>query len=87
MGRLQSATDTSDEALEVQLACLRRLSPQERVQKTCTMSRRVRNLAMDAIRRRHPGLGDVEVRLMFLELTYGKALADEIRQYCAERAS
>lgn len=79
-------TDTSQEALEVQLACWRRMSPGERIEKTCAMSRRVRNMAMDAIRRRHPELADAEVRLMFIELTYGKALADDIRQCFAERA-
>jgi hypothetical protein len=43
-------------------------------------------MAMDAIRRRHPEFGDGEVRLLFIELTYGKPLADEIRRYCSERA-
>ena len=41
---------------------------------------------MDAIRRRHPELGDAEVGLMFIELTYGKSLADDIRRWRAERA-
>ena len=87
MAKLQSTADTSKEALEVQLACLRHMSSRERIRQTCAMSRRVRNMAMDAIRRRHPDLGDAEVRLMFIELTYGKSLADDIRRWSAERAS
>ena len=78
-------TDTSEDALEVQLACLRRMSPQERVRKTCAMSRRVRDMAMDAIRRRHPEWDDTQVRLMFIELTYGKSLADDLRSTLAGR--
>lgn len=80
MNQLPYAIDTSREALEVQLDCLRRLTPHERIRKTCAMSRRVRNMAMDAIRRRHPEMDDMEVRLRFIELTHGKSLADDIRQ-------
>ena len=78
-------TDTSEDALQVQLACLRRMSPQERIRTTCAMSRRVRDMAMNAIRRRHPDWDDSQVRLMFFELTYGKALADDIRKACSGR--
>lgn len=79
-------TDTSPEALEVQLACLRKMCPQERIRRTCAMSRRVRKMAFDAIRRRHPELGEEEVQLRFVELTYGKLLADDIRRWKAERS-
>ena len=69
------------------LACLRQMSPGERIRQTLAMSRRLRNMAMDAIRRRHPDWGDAEVGLMFIELNYGKSLADDIRRRRAERAS
>jgi len=78
-------TDTSTEALEVQLACLRRMSPQERIRKMCAMSRQVRKMAFDAIRRRHPGLCEREVQLKFIELTYGKSLADNVRRWMQEQ--
>ncbi len=84
MSELRYTTDTSAAALEVQLDCLRRMSPRERIRKTCAMSRRLRNMAIDAIRRRHPELADAEVRLRFIELTYGKTLADGIRQNRSE---
>ena len=87
MAKLAYTADTSKDALEVQLACLRRMSSRERIRQTLGMSRRVRDMAMDAIRRRHPDWGDAEVRLMFIELTYGKSLADDIRRWSAERAS
>lgn len=72
-------TDTSSDALEVQLEGLRRMSPQQRIAKMCSLSQRVRNMAFDAIRRRHPKLDEEGVRLLFIELTYGKSIADDVR--------
>ncbi len=40
---------------------------------------------MDAIRRRHPEWSDVQVRLKFIELTYGKVLGEAVRQHLQER--
>lgn len=74
-------SDTSPEALAVLLECLRQMSPQERIRKSCAMSRRVRKMAFDAIRRRHPGLDEIEVQLLFIELTYGTPLANEVRRW------
>jgi len=76
-----NATDTSPDALAVQLDGLRRMTPQQRIAKMCAMSRLVRNMAFDAIRRRHPELDDEGVRLLFIELTYGKTLADDVRRW------
>ena len=78
-------TDTSDEALAVQLEGLRRMSPTERVNKMCKLSASLRRMAKDAIRRRHPEFDESEVRLKFIELTYGKELADSVRNYLRER--
>ncbi len=86
MTRRTYTTDTSEEAQEIQLACLRRMSPQERIRQTCQMSRRVRDMAFDAIRRRHPELDEAEVRLAFIELAFGQHLADEVRRWSAERS-
>ena len=80
-------TDTSDEAARIQLDGLRRMTPQRRIAKTCEMSQRVRKMAFDAIRRRHPDDSSSEIRLKFLELTYGKQLADDVRHWQREMAS
>ncbi len=77
-------TDTSPDAAAIHLECFRQMSPQERIRKTCAMSRRVKNMALDAIRRQHPNLSDGDVQLMFIELTYGKALADAVRSWQQE---
>lgn len=81
MNRPVNTSDTSPDALEVQLDGLRRMSPQQRITKMCALSRRVKNMAFAAIRRRHPDLDEEEVRLRFIELTYGQPLADEVRRW------
>ena len=73
-------TDTTQDALDVQLDGLRRMTPQQRISKMCSLSRHVKKMAFDAIRRRHPDLDEQEVRLLFIELTYGKSLADGVRR-------
>lgn len=77
-------TDTALEALAVQLECLRRMSRQERIRKMCAMSRQVRIMAFDTIRRRHPSLDESEVQLLFIELTYGQPLADDVGRWKTE---
>ena len=78
-------TDTSPEALEVQLECLRRMTPPQRIRQVCAMSRRVKRMAFEAIRRRHPQLADDEVQLLFIEIAYGTGLSDQVRRWKAEQ--
>jgi hypothetical protein len=78
-------TDTSDEAAAVQLEGMRRMSGTERTNKMCKLSSSLRRMAMDAIRRRHPEYDQHEIRLKFIELTYGKELADAVRDHLRER--
>lgn len=78
-------SDTSNEALAVQLECLRQMTPHERLRRTCAWSGQVRRMALDAIRRRHPEFSEGDVRLRFIELTYGKPLADEVRNWQVEQ--
>jgi hypothetical protein len=78
-------TDTSDDALAVQLEGFRRMSPTERVNKMCKLSASLRRMAMDAIQRRHPEYDQHEIRMKFIELTYGKELANSVRNQLRER--
>ena len=80
-------TDTSAEARAVQFACLREMSPHERIRRTCAMSKRVRDMGFAAIQRRHPEFSEEETQLLFIELTYGKPLADDVRRWKAERST
>lgn len=79
MAHFADDSDTSDDALAVQLECLRRMTPHERLRRACAWSGQIRRMAFDAIRRRHPEYSDDDVRMKFIELTYGQTLADEIR--------
>ena len=81
MGTPNFSTDTSDEACHVQLDLIRRMTPVERFLKACAMSQRCRQMAMDAIRRHHPGICESELRLKFIELAYGRDLADQVRDW------
>ncbi|SFI85926.1 hypothetical protein SAMN05421753_1137 [Planctomicrobium piriforme] len=85
MAATPNLNDTTDEALAVQLECLRRMSPHERLRRACAWSGQVRRMAFAAIRRRHPDYSESEVRLKFIELTYGQELADEIRDWQQEQ--
>ena len=78
-------TDTSVEAEAIQLELLRRMSPADRITKMCNLSASLRRMAFDAIRRIHPELDEAEVRLKFIESTYGKELAAEVRTHLQQR--
>jgi len=78
-------TDTSVEAEAIQLELLRRMSPSDRIAKMCNLSSSLRRMAFDAIRRIHPELDEAEVRLKFIESTYGKELAAEVRTHLQQR--
>ena len=77
--------DTSPETLAVQLECVRKTCPHQRLRKSCALSGQVRRMAFEAIRRRHPGLDEHELQLQFIELVYGKPLADEVAIWKAEQ--
>lgn len=78
-------TDTTTEALEVQLEAFRRMSPAERIRKVCRLSADLRRMAFEAIRRRHPEYDEHQTRLKFIEITYGKELADAVGAHLRNR--
>ena len=82
---MTTPTDTSDDAYRVQIALLRKMSPQRRIQQMLGMTAEVRQMAWNAIRRRYPGFSEREVRLKFIELTYGHALSEAVREYQRKR--
>ncbi len=81
-----STSDTSPEAYAVQLEILRQMTPEKRIQMTIAWSQQLRNMAMDAIRRCHPEFDDAEVRLKFIEITYGVELANNVRRFLLEKS-
>ena len=80
MSATEYLNDTSPDAQAMQLDLLRHMTPQERIEKMCALSQSLREMAFQAIRRRHPQLDEAEVRLKFIDLTYGQTLADDVRR-------
>lgn len=79
-------SDTSDQAEQQQLELFRRLTPTERIQKVCSLSSSLRQMAMDSIRRHYPEMSDHECQIKFIEITYGPELAVAVDQYKEARA-
>ena len=78
-------TDTSPEAHSLQRDLLRQMTPVQRIRQTMVMSDHVRRMAFEAIQRRHPEFDENQRRLRFIELVYGKSLADSLRRWQEEQ--
>ena len=61
------------------------MSGRERFEKVVAQSQRLRDMARAAIRRRHPEFSDDQVRVKFIELTYGKKLATAVAARIEEK--
>jgi hypothetical protein len=81
-----TTNDTDSYAESAWLACIRDLTPVQRLEKGCGLSQRGRRFAMEAIRRRHPAASPIELRLRFIELAFGPALAADVGRWIQERA-
>ena len=72
-------TDTTDDMQNAQLRLLAQMAPTQRVELALRLSRDLINASHRAIERAHPELSESDRRLLFIELHYGKELADEVR--------
>ena len=79
------SADTDPEAEAVQLEPLRRAGPTRRAQMALELSALVISLAKAAYRRQMPGASETEIGLRFVELNYGRELAEAVRRHLAER--
>lgn len=71
--------DTSPEAERVQIELLRKAGEAYRFALARSMSNTVIQLSRRAIKERFPEMNEEEVGLYFVELNYGKELADRMR--------
>ncbi len=78
--------DTDLQAEKMQLSLLRRATLRQRVAATASLSKTTINLAIKAIRRQNPGMGDQEVLLRFIEIHHGSELAGKLRIDLARRS-
>ena len=80
MATQSNQQDTSRDAERVLIALVRKQAPTERLRTALSATRRVAEQCKRAIARANPGISEDEIRLRFIELNYGKALADNVRQ-------
>ena len=77
--------DTHLEAERVQIELLRKATITRRLELGFSLSQDALQLAREGIRRVHPEASEEEVGLIFVEMNYGKELADRVRSYLARR--
>ena len=66
--------DTSSAARRVQVAVLKRMSPEERLRIAIAMSEEAREITRSGIRMRHPLWSERQVERALLESLYGREL-------------
>ena len=74
-------SDTTIDAEQVQMRLLREKSPAERLALAMRLSSEVIRASKRAISRAHPELTPRQVGHLFIELHYGRELADAVRRY------
>mgnify|MGYP007123470214 CR=1 FL=1 len=80
-------SDSSPTANELQIAVLQSKKASERLSLTLLLSETMISLSRRAIKRANPNLSDEEIRCKFVELHYGKALADNFRHYLLRKTN
>ena len=73
-------SDTDPEAAGVQMELLRRASISEKLGLVQSLTSAVVSLCKQGIRERHPGYSEQEVDLHFVEMNYGRELAEGMRR-------
>lgn len=77
MARTQSF-DTRPEAEAVQIELVRRMGGERRAALMRSLSRTVRRLAREALRRDHPDLDEAELARRLIAICYGEELAGKV---------
>ena len=81
MSKPVSIRDTTPEAESVLIQLLRAKPAPARLGDAVSASNRVAEQCKNAIRRMNPAISEDEVKLCFIELNYGRELADHVRTY------
>ncbi len=78
---ITQSTDTNPEVERVLISLLRKLSAEEKLNRTLQFSSSIINLSKRVIARANPDLSEVEKNILFVRLHYGNELADKLRKY------
>jgi hypothetical protein len=77
-------SDTDPDALRLQNELLRQATPARRLEMALSLSAALIEIAYAGIRRRHAGISDVDAGLRFVEIQYGRELAQAVRARMSE---
>jgi hypothetical protein len=78
-------SDTHPDAERVQIELLRQMTGAQRISKLRSQTALVVGLARQAIARTNPQLDEQDVNLLWVKQTYGKDLAEKLRDYLEKR--
>ena len=78
-------SDTSPDAEKVQMELIRRASIAERITRMRSLTAMATRLSRRAIAQTNPELSRSHVDLMWVELHYGKELANGLREHLAKK--
>jgi hypothetical protein len=78
---IEQSPDTAPEAERVQIELIRQSSVARRISMVRSLSQTTMYLSRRAIQRANPALSEREVDFAFVELHYGKDLAERLRSY------
>jgi len=76
---IMTMNDTHPDAERVQIELLRQAGPERRVAMACALTDQVMAMSKAAISRAHPGLSKIEQDLLFIDVHYGRAVADWVQ--------
>jgi hypothetical protein len=79
-------SDTHPDAERVQIELIRKATPAQRIASMRSLTSMLVTLSRRGIAQANPGLTPEEVNLRWVELHYGKPLADELRMYLKKAA-
>jgi len=77
--------DTRPEAEQILIQLLSRTSVERRLELGLSLSEEALAIAHQAIAQAHPLASEVDQKLLFVEITYGKDLAERVRTYLTRR--
>ena len=77
-------SDTDPEVLRLQAELLRQATPARRLEMALSLSAALIEIAYAGIRRRLAGISDVDAGLQFVEIQYGRELAQAVRARMSE---
>jgi len=77
-------SDTDPDVLRLQAELLRQATPARRLEMALSLSAALIEIAYAGIRRRLAGISDVDAGLQFVEIQYGRELAQAVRARMSE---